>query len=88
MPTKINCVNRADNVEMCPCQLKIYQDSDYDLESCGDLEDIRCHILNMPRREAFGEGTVLGHKEEYNKYVDGKKAAILSYHSWYEHTYG
>jgi hypothetical protein len=80
MPTIVNCVNRADNVEMCPCQLKIYKDNDYDLESCGDIENIQCLILNLPRLVDFGE--------EYEKYVDCKKAEILSYHSWYEHTYG
>lgn len=88
MPTKFNCIGQQQQDPLCPCQMKVYRENDYDLSKCGDIDNIFCLIRNAPRIETFGEGAILEHKEEYAAYVKAKKEAILGFEEWYEHTYG
>ena len=88
MPIKYNCIGPQSQDPLCPCQMRIYRENDFDLSKCGNIDEIQCVIRNAPRMETFGEGTILEHKEEYNEYVKAKQATILGFEEWYEHTYG
>lgn len=47
----VNCMGPQSGDPLCPCQMQILRDHNYDADQC-ELNDILCEVIGKPRMKA------------------------------------